>query len=96
MLNYYRNPINHIFFNESLIVCALLSFGVDTVWKQGVNADELFLRTCYLADLIKREEVLQKTITPKSRDVFDEILKFMQYQRLMTLQASPYNNGQIV
>jgi len=85
MLNYYRNPINHVFFNESLIVCALLSFGVDTVWKNGVNKDELFVRTCYLADLIKREEVLQKTITPKTRQVFDDTLNFMQSQRLLQL-----------
>lgn len=49
MLNYYRNPINHIFFNESLIVCSLFSFGIDTVWKQGIVIEELFLRTCFLA-----------------------------------------------
>ena len=85
MLNYYRNPINHVFFNESLIVCAMLSFGVDTVWKNGVNQDELFVRTCYLAELIKREEVLQKTITPKTRQVFDDTLNFMQSQRLLQL-----------
>ena len=42
MLAYYRNPLNHFFFNESLIVCSLLSFGVDQVWKNGVNLDELF------------------------------------------------------
>lgn len=85
MLNYYRNPINHVFFNESLIVCAMLSFGVDTVWKNGVNQDELFVRTCYLAELIKREEVLKKTITPKTRQVFDDTLNFMQSQRLLQL-----------
>ena len=64
MLAYYRNPLIHHFFNESLIVCSMLSFGTDNVWKNGVNADELFLRTCYLANLIKREEVLEKRITP--------------------------------
>ena len=87
MLNYYRNPLNHLFFNESLIVCSLMSFGVDNVWKNGVNLDELFLRTCYLASLIKREEVLRKTISESTRDVFDETLKFMESQRLMTTGA---------
>ena len=29
MLQYYRNPLNHVFFNESLIVCSILSFGTD-------------------------------------------------------------------
>jgi len=85
MLNYYRNPINHIFFNESLVVCSIFSFGVDAVWTQGVNADELFLRTCYLANLIKREEVLEKQISAARRDVFDETLQFMQTQRLMSV-----------
>ena len=87
MLNYYRNPLNYLFFNESLIVCSLMSFGVDNVWKNGVNLDELFLRTCYLASLIKREEVLRKTISESTRDVFDETLKFMESQRLMTTGA---------
>ena len=27
MLNYYRNPLNYLFFNESLVVCSMLSFG---------------------------------------------------------------------
>ena len=85
MLAYYRNPLIHHFFNESLIVCSMLSFGTDNVWKNGVNVDELFVRACYLANMLKREEVLEKRITPKTRDVFDEILEFMQSQRLMTL-----------
>ena len=63
----------------------MLSFGVDTVWKNGVNQDELFVRTCYLAELIKREEVLKETITPKTRQVFDDTLNFMQSQRLLQL-----------
>ena len=29
MLGYYRNPINHIFFNEGLIVVSIYSFGYD-------------------------------------------------------------------
>uniref|UniRef100_A0A7S3MJR5 GPAT/DHAPAT C-terminal domain-containing protein n=1 Tax=Favella ehrenbergii TaxID=182087 RepID=A0A7S3MJR5_9SPIT len=86
MLNYYRNPLNFLFFNESLIVCSLFSFGVDKVWKQGLAVDELFMRTCFLANLIKREEVLSKSISAKTRDVFDETLIFMQSQRLMLVK----------
>ena len=67
MLAYYRNPLIHVFFNESLVVCSLLSFGTEQVWKNGINLEELFQRTCYLANLIKREEVLEKRITPKTR-----------------------------
>lgn len=78
MLNYYSNLLNHIFFQESLIVCSLFSFGIDHAWKNGVNVDELFLRTCYLANLLKREDALQDKITTKTREVFDEKLEFMQ------------------
>jgi len=102
MLNYYRNPLNHVFFNESLIVCSMLSFGVDNVWKNGVNVEELFLRTCYLANLLKREEVLKESITTKTREVFDTKLEFMQTQRLMHmakdseghLRAHPKSSGE--
>ena len=74
MLNYYRNPLNHVFFKESLIVCSLMSFGVEGLWREGVNVDELFHRTCYLANLLKREEVQQTQITAQTRDVFDKVL----------------------
>lgn len=87
MLQYYRNPLNHVFFNESLIVCSILSFGTDQAWTQGANLDELFERTCYLSNLIKREEVLQKRITPKTREVFDEVVGFMESQRLMKIST---------
>jgi hypothetical protein len=57
MLCYYRNALNYIFFNESVIVCSMFSFG-DQIWEKGVDYEELFMRSYYLADLIKREEVL--------------------------------------
>ena len=67
MLNYYRNPLNHLFFNESLIVASMLSFGSESTWTQGVNIEELYQRTCYLADLLKREEVLEHRISSDSQ-----------------------------
>ena len=86
MLNYYRNPLNFVFFNESLVVCSLFSFGVDKVWKQGIAVEELFMRTCFLANIIKREEVLSKSISAKNRDAFDETIAFMVAQRLMVIK----------
>ena len=77
MLGYYRNPINYIFFNESVVVCSLFSFGVDEIWQRGCDADELFLKACYLAELIKREEVLKDRITYNDRSVFDQTLARM-------------------
>jgi hypothetical protein len=41
MLCYYRNPLNYVFFNESVIVCSLFSFG-ETIWEKGVDIEQLF------------------------------------------------------
>jgi glycerol-3-phosphate O-acyltransferase len=60
MLGYYRNPINHIFFNEGLIVVSIYSFGHDQAWKNGVSIDALYERTVFLSNLLRREEVLKE------------------------------------
>ena len=77
MLGYYRNPINYIFFNESIIVCSLFSFGVDEIWKNGCDLDELFKKACYLAEFIKREEVLKDRITESNKSGFMAMLERM-------------------
>lgn len=71
MLGYYRNPLNFVFFNESLIVCSVFSFGNEAAWTKGVNVDELFIKTCYLSEFLKREEVIKTRITPANRAYFD-------------------------
>lgn len=77
MLCYYRNALNYCFFNESLIVCSIFSFG-NEIWEKGVDYDYLFAKSHYLADLIKREEVLKDKITATNRKYFDEVIQFMQ------------------
>ena len=72
MLGYYRNPLNHIFYNEGVIIVSMLSFGYDQAFsKDGVSIAELFSRACFLSDLLKKEEVLKSRITEKARHVFD-------------------------
>jgi len=85
MLCYYRNPINFVFFNESVIVCAIFSFGTEFAWKNSIEYDAIFERACYLAELIKREEVLSERITPGNKALFDKLMTFMQEQRLLTI-----------
>jgi hypothetical protein len=63
MLGYYRNPLNHAFFNEGLIIVSIYSYGIDHAWKEGVAIDDLFTRACFLSELLKREEVTQNRIT---------------------------------
>jgi glycerone phosphate O-acyltransferase/fatty acyl-CoA reductase len=76
MLCYYRNPLNYVFFNESVVICSMFSFG-EAIWEKGVEVDELFARSAFLAEMIKREEVLQKRISLQTRTVFDELVDFM-------------------
>lgn len=42
MLYYYRNAMNYVFFNESIIICSIFSFGVDEIWEKGVDVEDLF------------------------------------------------------
>lgn len=71
MLGYYRNPLNFIFFNESIIVSALFSVGVERGWQEGLPMETLFEKACYLADLMRREEVLKDRLTLNNRAYFD-------------------------
>lgn len=68
-----------------------MSQGIQVAWDQGMNTDELFKRTCYLAELLKREEVLKERFTPDNREYFDKTLSFMQEQRLLTV-----NEGKVM
>lgn len=77
MLCYYRNALNYVFFNESVLVCSMFSFGVDEIWEKGVDCDELFARASFLAEMIKREEVLKQRINEQNRKYFDELIEFM-------------------
>jgi glycerone phosphate O-acyltransferase/fatty acyl-CoA reductase len=85
MLCYYRNALNYVFFNESVVVCSMFSFG-EGMWDKGVDYEELFTRACFLADLIKREEVLKDRINKQNRAYFDELVAFMQEQRLVQVK----------
>lgn len=85
MLGYYRNPLNFVFFNESVIICALFSNGVEKAWTEGISLEEVFTRACFLANLLKREEVLKDKISKDNRGYFDNLIKFMQSQRIIEI-----------
>jgi glycerol-3-phosphate O-acyltransferase len=84
MLAYYRNPVNFHFFNEALIVCSLYSFGIEQAWKGGVDVRDLRERTMFLANLLKREEVLKDNIV----DVFEQLLQFMCNQKVISIEEN--------
>mmetsp|Transcript_16686 Transcript_16686/g.11837 ORF Transcript_16686/g.11837 Transcript_16686/m.11837 type:complete len:139 (+) Transcript_16686:2754-3170(+) len=86
MLNYYRNPLNFIFFNEGIICVSVFSFGQDAAWNKGVDVEELFKRCCFLANTLKREEQLRERLTPENRAYFDKLLEFMQSVHMITVK----------
>lgn len=84
MLTYYRNPINHIFFNEGVIVVAMQSFGNLMAWEDGISLDELYQKCHFLSNLLKREEVLQEEIYKSKREeVFDKLIKKMVERKII-------------
>lgn len=72
MLWYYRNPLNFIFLNEACIIASIFSWGEQAAWTDGVNKEELFEKTKYIATLIKRESVLPRRVS--DREVFEDTL----------------------
>ena len=90
MLAYYRNPMNAIFFNESIVLCAMHSYGLESEWKNGADIESLFKRACFLSDLLKKEEVIQHRIVKDNRPLFDSLIQFMIQKRvLMFKQDDP-------
>lgn len=83
MLTYYRNPLNHIFFNESIILASIHSFGLEESWQLGVDMDQLFDRCCYLSELLKYEEFIQHRISKDNRAQFERTVEFMIQKRTL-------------
>mmetsp|Transcript_17381 Transcript_17381/g.12425 ORF Transcript_17381/g.12425 Transcript_17381/m.12425 type:complete len:88 (+) Transcript_17381:1999-2262(+) len=84
MLGYYRNPINHIFFNEGVIIASMNSFSDDEKWQKGVSIDELYEKSVFLSRLLKREQVLKHDIWKEKReDCFDKILYTMIERKIV-------------
>ena len=48
--------------------------------------EDLFLKACWLAKLLKREEVLKERIEEGNRAYFDNLINFMQEERLLTVK----------
>ena len=90
MLTYYRNPMNQVFFNESIVLLAMHSFGLENEWQEGIDKTQLFERACYLSRLLKREEFIKTRITKENPDFFTELLAYMHQRRvLITKQDDP-------
>ena len=62
LMTFYRNSLTHIFWEESLVMLALTSFGHDKIITKTVALDQLFTQTKFLAGLLVKEFVLRHNI----------------------------------
>lgn len=84
MLGYYRNPLNHIFFNEGVIITSMLSFGADQAWNGGVDLQILKDKSYFLAKLLQKEEVLKERMDPQQNDyVFNKVINMMLEKKII-------------
>lgn len=63
-----------------------MSFGYDRAWDakaNGVPIEELFERSCFLSDLLKKEEVLKDRITKSARAFFEKTLAYMAERKIV-------------
>jgi 1-acyl-sn-glycerol-3-phosphate acyltransferase len=76
MLSYYRNSLHFIFALESIIACALFSFGEKMAWGQGVPKTRLCEEIKFLCSLLESEYYLRDPLSsPESQLKAIEILK---------------------
>jgi len=62
LLSFYRNTLIHTFWNESLVACALSSFGQEVAWKEGINVERLWEEVDFLNTLLIKEFQLREKV----------------------------------
>ena len=65
LMTYYRNTLTHIFWEESLIMISLASFGHQNIMNNLVTIDSVFEETRFLDSLLKKEYVLRYSLQEK-------------------------------
>ena len=74
LLSYYRNQLIHIFLNEAICACALVSFGREMAWKEGVSFERLWEEVAFLQKSIRNEYVIK---TPLDEGNFRNFIEQM-------------------
>ena len=85
LLSFYRNTLIHVFWNESLVACALSSFGQEVAWKEGVSIERLWEEVDFLNTLLVKEFQLREKI---NRNSFVSIIdRMVQYGILEIIEG---------
>lgn len=65
-MTFYRNTLTHIFWEEAVVMMALVSFGHEKIVKgKNVMVDELFEETRFLVGLFVKEYVLKGSLVKR-------------------------------
>lgn len=79
-MTFYRNSLTHIFWEESLVILALTSFGHDKIITKSVSVDQLFEATKFLSGLLIKEFVLRYSLQDRKR--FEDVLALMESKNI--------------
>jgi len=92
-LAYYRNSLIHFFVSESIIACCLYSFRVRGARQvDHILKSELMQAAQYLSRLLKHEFIYKPL--PDFADNFEETLKWMMDDGIVSIQGSNSNNSE--
>jgi len=83
LLSYYRNMLLHVFFQEAVVTCALVAFGYELAWKDGVTIERLWESTSFLGKLVRKEYY---TTSELDQSQFQNLLTTMISRETFQLQ----------
>nr|CAG4716149.1 unnamed protein product [Naegleria fowleri] len=89
-LSFYRNQLTHLFFKESVIGCALMSFGEQHVIEKGVKLEELISKCEFLTKLLSLEFIYKEN--PEEPERYLETLQAMEKRQLISLRTTDSGN----
>lgn len=81
MLSYYRNALTHVFLPEAFISLALVSFGSQMAYREGVALDRLMEETLFISKMLEKEYILQKEM--KTEADFNRTFKTMLERKIL-------------
>jgi len=86
LLSFYRNTMQHIFAEESLLACTLYSFGDKIAWEEGVPQERLLEEASFLFSLLDSEFVSRKALS--QLDTIRDTISRMQKRGVVEIQEN--------
>jgi glycerol-3-phosphate O-acyltransferase len=81
MLSYYRNALTHVFLPEGFIGFALVSFGSQLAYREGVNVERLAEETLFISNIFRNEYIHPREM--KTEQDFNRTLRQMIERKIL-------------